>query len=286
MSNAPVIILAAPFSGAAALAAALGAHPQFHALPQLNLFMADRVSEVLDIHALSQGAHADGLLRALAQLEFGAQTDAHIAAARHWLAEHAGWSTLQVLEQLAVRAAPRRLVLVETETPLRPMDLRRLAGVTEAVLIHQVRHPYAQGLLHAQWLTTRLFVPPDFKDHSVTPACIEPQIGWLRANQNLEDFAARGASSLRLRDEDYEDTLPASLLQILGVEAAAGSAADYSGYGPPSAPYGLDDELMAEFSAEELAQARGGTLDSPLPWREGKKFESEVIELARRYGYR
>jgi hypothetical protein len=164
------------------------------------------------------------------------------------------------------------------------MDLRRIAAVPGALLVQLARHPYAQGLMHADWLQGRLFVPPDFRDHSVTPARVDPQIGWLRANQNLEDFAARGAQLLRLRAEDGEGA-QAQLARALGLAGAATGASMYAGYGPPAAPYGLDDELQAEFSAALIGQAQRGTLASELPWREGGKFEREVIELARRYSY-
>ena len=288
MGAAPVIFLAAPFSGAARVCEALGAHPRLCALPQLNVFMADNVAQLLDIHALSQAAHADGLLRAVAQLEFGAQDDQTIAWSRRWLAERADWTTQQLLEYLAARAAPRRLLLAETEAALRPMDLRRLARVPDALLVQVVRHPYAQGLLHAQWLQGRLFVPPDYKDHSVQPARIEPQIGWLRANRNLENFAQGGARLLRVRFEDCmgEGAALAQLARAIGIEdSASAGASDFAGFGPSSAPYGLDDELLAEFSAATQEQAQRGTLESPLPWREGESFTADVSALARRYGY-
>ncbi len=60
---APIFILAAPYSGASYLAGQLDGHAQLYALPELCLFMADEVGELLDIFRLSQGPHADGLLK-------------------------------------------------------------------------------------------------------------------------------------------------------------------------------------------------------------------------------
>jgi hypothetical protein len=89
----PLFVLAAPFCGASHAAGMLGMHPQLYAVPELCLFMADSVAELLDIFRLSQGPHVDGLLRTIAQLEFGAQQDGEIAAARGWLAQRSDWST-------------------------------------------------------------------------------------------------------------------------------------------------------------------------------------------------
>ncbi|HVT36568.1 MAG TPA: hypothetical protein VHE37_13350 [Nevskiaceae bacterium] len=285
MSAPPVLVLGAPFSGAAPLARALGAHPSLYALPQLNLFMADRVSELIDMYALSQGAHGDGLLRAIAQLHWHGQTDATIGAARKFLAEHEHWSGAELLDDLAARAAPRRLLLADTESPLRPLDLRRIAALPGAVLIHVTRHPYAQGLMHEAWLRSRLFVPPDFKDHFHTPARIEPQLGWLRANRNLDQHVA---AALRVRIEDCVGDAPAldDIGRLLDLpESAATGAGAFEGYGPTAAPYGLDDELVAEFATSLTEQAQRGTLVSIPPWIDAG-FAAEVSALARRYGYR
>lgn len=300
---APVFILAAPFSGASYLAGQLAAHPQLYAVPELCLFMADNVGELLDIFSLSQGPHGDGLLRAVAQLEFGAQTDAEIGAARDWLAQRRALGVGELLGQLAARAAPRRLVVPDTETPLRPIDLRRLLRqVPDARAIHLVRHPWTQGCRMSAWARERLFVPPDFKDHGWSPAVVDPQIPWLRANRNIETaFAARDL--LRLRDEAlrlgpgmlvYRDAID-GLCRALALEHSAvtwrvmQAAAPwvYAGLGPRAAPYGLEAEVLETLAANDEALAEQCSLDAALPWRPGAEgFDAAVGMLAREYGYR
>lgn len=287
---APIFILAAPFSGASSLAALLGGHPQLYALPELNLFMADRVGELLEIFRIGQGSHADGLLRALAQLETGVQDDKGIAHARAALAQRADQTVGTLLEHLAQLAAPRRLVIPDSESPLRPMDLHRLrAQCPRATLLHLTRHPYTQGLLHAHWLDGRLFVPPDFKDHATRPPQIDPQIGWLRCQLNIERAAP---DALRLRSEDFVDDAAratAALCAQLGAAPAPLSApeeGDFAGYGPPSAPYGFEAEVLEALppALVERAQTQA-RLDAPLPWRGGQGFAAAVIDAARAAGY-
>ena len=297
--SAPLFILAAPFSGACSLAAMLGRHPQLCALPPLHLGMAERVGDLLEIFRISQGRHADGLWRAVAQLEFGAQDDAAVARAQDWLQRQSDLSTAQLLAQLAARAAPRRLVLPDAESPLRPMDLLRLRRqFPDAAVLQLLRHPYTQGLLHAHWLGGQLFVPPDFKDHAQSPPRPDPQIGWLRSNTNLENFLRehRGPQQ-RTRSEDLVADAAGELARIAGwleidTDAAMLQAMqeperwEFAGHGPASAPYGLEAEVLEAFSPALLAQAQSGArLDAPLPWRDGQGFDAAVQALARTYGY-
>lgn len=297
---APVFIVAAPFSGASGLAATLGVHPQLCVIPETGLFCADDVDALLEIFEISQGANADGLLRALAELEFGAQTDANVAAAWQWLQERPQWPTAHVLAYLADRAAPRRLVVPETDAVLRVADLQRLQqGFPDAEILQLVRHPWTQAAQLARWLDGCLFVAPDFRDFSSMPAVIDPQIAWLRINRNLESLLrpAYGSRWHCLRIEAFEhpssrEAALASLCAALGLEAFAPdcdqrqSTWAFTGYGPPAAPYGFGAELLetlpplpVDWGAERL--------EGPLPWRrDGHMFADEVLASARAYGYR
>jgi hypothetical protein len=290
----PLFVLAAPFCGASYVAGCLGMHPQLYAVPELCLLMADEVGELIEIFRLSQGPQADGLLRTIAQLEFGAQNDDGIAAARDWLAQRAPWRTSRLLEEIAARVAPRRLIVPDTEAPLRPLDLRRLRrAFTDVGVLHLTRHPWTQGCLLDAWTRDRLFVPPDFKDHAFIPALVDPQVPWLRCNRNIE--AAFGATAQMLRVEDLEapdDAMLQRLAVAAGVDTGAIAAMReaerwiYAGYGPGAAPYGLEADVLEAFGEDVLAQAAATRLDAPLPWRpDGSGFDRQVIELARRYGY-
>ncbi|MFC4251001.1 sulfotransferase [Sinimarinibacterium flocculans] len=291
----PLFILAAPFCGASYAAGCLGVHPRLYAVPELCLQMADAVGELLEIFHLSQGPQADGLLRTIAQLEFGAQHDDAVAAAHEWLAQRADWTTARLLAEIAARVAPRRLVVPDTEAPLRPLDLRRLhRGFPQAGILQLTRHPWTQGCLLDAWARDRLFVPPDFKDHAFIPALVDPQVPWLRCNRNIETVFAGRARCLRVEDvETPDDAALARLCELAGVDADALAAMReperwiYAGFGPGAAPYGLEADVLERFDDEVLQQATAATLTAPLPWRpDGAGFDAQLVERARRYGYR
>jgi len=295
----PVYLLGAPFSGASVLAGVLGQHPALYAVPELNLFLADTVGELLDIFDMGQGGHSHGLLRALAQLDFGGQTDEGAVLARDWLDARRGATTSELLQHLAARVAPKRLVVPDAESPLRPMDLQRLREATPRIeCIHLLRHPWSQGVLLHAWSQGKLFVPQDYKDHSVRPPLLDPQICWLRAEHNLQGLFAQRPPLLHLRGETLDEAFEAGARQLcealgIGTDAttlAAMRDADrwvFAGHGPRSAPYGLEPEALETVSAATLDLAAAASLSAALPWRpDGKSFAPEVQARASASGYR
>ncbi len=295
----PIFILAAPFSGASFAAAVLGRHPALYAVPQLDLFMADYVGELLEIVDIGQGAHGDGLMRAVATLEFGGQEDEHIDRARQWLRGRADITTAEVLHLLATMAAPRRLVVPDVETPLRTSDLLRLrAAAPRAEVVQLLRHPYTQGLVQAAWLRERLFIPADFKDHSRQPPVLDPQLGWFRVHRNIERQLSIDPQ-IRIvpqRIEDIDVTSEVSLRALctaLGVpadEAALSAMAQpdawtFAGFGPPSAPYGLEADVLAPIVLPREWDPKP-RLEGELPWRtDGEAFSPDLVRLAHDLGY-
>jgi hypothetical protein len=298
---APVFVLAAPMSGADVLTAMLGCHPQFCALPQTHLFMAEGVEDLLEIFRIGQGDHADGLLRALAQLLHDQQTDAAVTEAKDWLAAHKHQTVDAVLAQLAACAAPRRLVLVETASTLRPAELERMRRHhPQAQYLHLLRHPWSQGVILANRWNDRLFVPVDYKDHYFSPPLLDPQIPWFRANRNLLEHIAQLAPRQALRMgwealiSDSASTL-GEICRWLDVSDDADTLKRmqryeqwaFWGHGPPSAAGGLDAESLEQIPDRVMDHAFfGPRLDRILPWRpDGKGFMPEVIALAREFAY-
>lgn len=299
MSAAPLFVLAAPYSGTTWLVARLGMHPELCALPELNLFMADRVGELLEIAALDRGPQLDGLLRAVAELEFREQSDRSIEAARIWLQDRADQTTAELFDALVALATPRRLVIPDAGSPMRPMDLRRLIrACPQAALLHLVRHPWTQGCLLAAACEERLFVPPDYKDCAQRPPQLDPQIPWLRANRNIDALLRAPATQWRrLRFEDFDADANAHLLDLctwLELDARSESMAAmaqpqcwcFAGFGPRSAPYGLEAEALEPPPDAVRALADAPRLDQPLPWRgDGLGFADETRRLAAELGY-
>ena len=301
MSPAPVFIFSAPYCGGSRLLAMLGGHPQICALPELNLFIGDNVGELLEIAGFSHGLLLDGLLRAIAQLAHGAQDDVSVAKAYDWLEANPQADAAALLKQLQAWAGDRLLLIADTQSPLRPVDLQRCAAAAPtARYLHLTRHPHAQGALFAPALKERQFVPTDYKDHSFKPAQIDPQIPWLRANHNiLRACAAHGAAlSLQLPIEALETDADAALTRIcqwLGLRCGAAERSamrDYKHWsylqvGPTLAPMGLEAEAYQMDDKRYRRHAVAApSLAAALPWKPDRSgFASDVRELAARFGY-
>lgn len=297
---APLLVLSAPGAEASRVAAMLGRHPEAYGLPELNLHLAPTLEGLLSVFHISQGNEQDGLLRSVAQLYCGGQGAPAIAAAREWLRRRGDWPSMDLLDELARRLAPRLPVLAESALAWRPHDLQDwLARVPDVRLLQVVRHPRRQCAEVAARLHGPLFVPPDYKDYGVDPAVIDPQLAWYRVNRNIERAAAAlpAAQYRRLPVEDLfaapDDTLR-GLCQWLGLPCGESALermlhpedSPYARVGGAEAPYGLEPEFheAPEFSGR--LRPRLG-LEGPAEWRgDGKPLAAEVVALARGYGYR
>ena len=105
----PLFILSPPRSFSSVVCGILGQHPQCYGLAELHLFFAD------DLGGVMQGTYrgsmvVDGLLRTLAQLHDGEQTEDSIIKARRWTLAHANWSIRKVFDHIQELVGPRLLV--------------------------------------------------------------------------------------------------------------------------------------------------------------------------------
>ncbi len=298
--SAPILVFGAPFSGTSLLAQMLGSHPQLAPMPELRLGLAERVDALLEIFAISQAPIADGLLRAIAEHLTGGQNARGIAAARDWLQQRSNQRTADVLAALAAAVAPRRLVIPDSESALRPHELLRWQALApQADLVHCLRHPLPHGVVWSRWLASQVFVPADYRDHarSPQPAAIEPQLPWLRCQRNLQRWwPAAQRRMLRMESlQSQPDQALSALIAGLGlapVETAvcdrmmAAADSPFAGFGPPEAPRGLEMEVLDPVLDGITLPAPPYSLAGPVPWRDdGAAFDPEVRALARSYGY-
>lgn len=298
MAADPVFVLAAPYCGAARIAAMLGGHARATALPELHLFLADTVGALQRTHALSEARLDDGLLRCVAQSLWRAQNETTIAQARDWLDSRTRQSVAELCETLFERLAPRTPVLPDVSVGWRPHELDTLIErYPRARLIHLLRHPRPHGDAAVADLAGKLFVAPDWKDYNGGSARVDPQLAWLRINGNLGLCRRLGEARYRtLRLEDLHAAPEATLRALcdwLGWDSDSGDIAsmlhpersDYAGYGPPQAPFGMETDVL-EQPGFEAAAAAPPSLDEPLPWRaDAAPAAAEVVALARSFGY-
>ena len=208
--DAPVVVLAVARSFSSVIGTVVGRHPQLYGLPELHLW---GTATVADWSAtIGQSPLGHGLQRAVAELCFGEQTAASIAAARHWLRRRLAWNTCALMDELADLAHPR--VLVEkspsTVTNLSPM-LRIERAFPGAHYVHLVRHPVGQGEsilklisevqrfgLVRPWMF-RLAGMGDEGDRSTA----DPTAAWYEQNSTILEFLGRvpAERQLTLRGE-------------------------------------------------------------------------------------
>ncbi len=298
---APLVVLSPPRSFSSLISAMLGAHPQSAGLPELQLFMADEMDQVLKFFALTPGNLQDGLLRSVAQLYFGDQTDATVDQAKAWLAQRRHMGTGEMFRTIARKVAPQVLVEKSIATVWRPLFLRRLCETApHAKFLHLVRHPRGQCSSLVNMIGHREdTVANDLKDFSTTPPTFDPQLAWLQIHQNilraLDDVPSEQVMRVR-----GEDVLADPERYLAEIATWAGMRADaeaieamlhpersiFARLGPPSAPYGSDPKFL-ENPVFRPQQSKPQMLDGPLPWRDDLPgFVGDVMEQARAFGYR
>src|SRR4051812_7807773 len=99
MLSSPVIVLCSPRSFSSVAAAMLGQHSSLYAFPKLNLFLADRLSELINWDGQTGplgGTNLSGLRRAIAQLEYREQSATALASSNEWLSQRHTWSTAEM----------------------------------------------------------------------------------------------------------------------------------------------------------------------------------------------
>ncbi|MEM9386839.1 MAG: sulfotransferase [Pseudomonadota bacterium] len=289
--RAPLIILCPMRSFSSVVCAVLGQHPQTYGLPEVNLFMAPTVGELMNAHASRpHGAH--GLLRTLAQLQHGEQTESTVAAAQGWLDERSDWTTGQVFEFICEQVAPKIAVDKTPRTVLSPAYLERAyESFPDASFLHLTRHPRSTGKSLLNNLKRNSEWGGTFDADRVDPENI-----WLRAHTNITEFASTlpEGQCLRIKGEDLltdPDLYLPQICEWLGIDTSAEAIdamlhperSPYACYGPENAKMGNDPEFL-EKPAFRRAVVKEPELYGPLDWS-GEEFRKETIKLSRELGY-
>lgn len=293
----PLIILCPGRSFSSVLCTAIGQHPELCDLPEIYLGIADSVGELLD-RASERGKRylAYGLVRVIAELYQGDQSEDSAQAAWAWLRQRRDWSTGRLFHALAERVAPRQLV-DKSPTHGQPDNLQRLRAIfPQARFLHLLRHPRGNCAslykVHAQRASSA-----GSQDALLLAEQVERQ--WLKVHRHILAFTATlpAGQVMRLRGEDAlaePELYFAQLAEWLGIrtDAAAIDAmlhpedSPYARPGPPSAPYGNNPGFIDDPRLRRGWPATG-PLQGPLEWSPlGAGFTAETLALARSLGYR
>jgi hypothetical protein len=307
---APLVILCPVRSFSSVVSAVLGQHPQMYGFPELHLFIADTVDELLvywkEKTSLSDEFSSEwfgpgaapcspGLLRALAELHDGGQSPETVQQALEWLHSRRDWSTRRVFDSLLEAIRPRMGVEKTPETAMSAMAMTRAQSMyPDARFLHLTRHPVtAQRSMQAHWQRRMQKRRPEWEGCATAEVCARE---WCRTHQAILAFTAAlpPGQSLRVRGEDLLNEPDIYLPQVaawlgLRTDAAALEAmkhperSPYAGLGPTSASLGNDPKFLRapRLRPCELPQA----LEHPREWGLDPWLLLTTLELAGRLGY-
>ena len=311
----PVFILAPPCTFSWMVCAMLGQHPQMYALPELHLFSVETVGAWQELASKANFQMDHGLVRAVAEVYFGGQTDHAISRARGWLTRRSHFTTGLLFELIADRLKP--LVPVEKSPSIvySPEALQRVLDMfPTARFLHLVSHPrlYGECVMQAMneaaanqplppshWLVQLASQRPTGAKPPGDGALPDPQSAWYVLNMAIATFLSPvpAEQCMTVRGEElvangYEGLR--CVASWLGVRTDSEALKEmkhperspYACLGPRSASFGSDIFLLkGPLVREEWVQPR--TLDGPLDWREdGEEFSPEVRRLAHELGYK
>lgn len=297
MSESPVFILTCMRSYSSLVCGMLGQHPQLYGLPEVNLFVTDGVGELLDRARKARPSGLHGLLRTIAQIEHGTQTEDTVEQARAWLDQRRGWTTAELFHHIVEAVSPRVCVEKSPSNVLRMEHLERLLRCfPDARILHLTRHPRptCRSIYEVMSANDRRLGLKRADNTDIEAL-------WLNTHRHVMTLAQRLdlGQYIRLQGEallgDLDRYLP-QLAEWLGIGAAPEDLeavrhperSPFACPGPSNAKLGNDPNFLNNpfFTPREIPQAR---LDGPLEWLPAgtpSGFSDATRTLARRFGYR
>jgi hypothetical protein len=276
----------------------IGQHPDLAGLPELKLFACRTIGEMdasLPRYWIERGIthRSPGLVRALAQFEFGGQTAEDLASAQAWLKARSHWSGAQVLDILLARLAPRVAVEKSPENAVGAAALRRLkSAYPKARYLHLTRHPVT---------TQSSMVQHRNRTVPSHPLEGEPMTGiaaWLDVHARILRFTASLPKDriLRVRAEDVLNSPGPHLRAIaewLGVRADHHAiepmrhpeASPFARPGPAGSGIlgGHDPNFLRDPIPRRVELPP--TIEQPSGWQGEASLWRMAVELARHLGY-
>ena len=288
----PLFVIAPPRSYTSVVGGMLGQHPQAYGLPEVNLSHGDTLGDMWDSIPIAANFGTAGLLRLIAEIHEGVQTEEAVIRARHWILRRPHWSAAQVFAHIQQQVGPDRMLVDKSpRNALKADNLRRLHRVfPRASFLHLTRHPGTQG-------KSVLDLRSAYGDGN---SSMNPEKIWLRAQTSILEFAAdlSVGQYMRIKGEMLLRQPQLFLRQICEwLDIDSGDAtieamlhpetSPYANLGPPSAPYGNDPNFLTnpELDFERLARIKEPPLSDGLAWKPGQPFSGQVLRLAQQFGY-
>jgi hypothetical protein len=285
----PIFILTCMRSFSSLISSMLGQHPGLYCLPEVNPFIADTLGASVDILRMVRKRTLDGLYRAVAQLEYGAQTEETVAQARAWVDERRSWGAVAFMAHLAARTAPARLIEKSPSTVLTADRLdTALRLFPDAFFLHLYRHPHM----------TTASIAKITGHGSGDRRTRDPESSWFDTNSAILAASSRIPADrfLSVRGEDVlsdPDRMLGQICDWIGLTVTAADLAamrrpedsPYACLGPASAPFGNDPNFLRDphYSARPIVLP---PLTAPLDWAEtSRRLRPQTQDLALLLGY-
>lgn len=255
-----LMLLSPPRSFSSLVSTMIGQHPEIYGFPELHVMMRDTVGEALQWERNNERhLGPPGLLRALAELNFGGQSPQNILTAANWLEDRSDWSSREMMNFVMDRASEVTGAKFGLEKSpaltFLPSHLERVRQAwPDALYIHLTRHPVnVKSSLDEFFQASQRFSPEQREirlDNSVTV--------WPVSQRNILDFCATlmPGQYLRIKGEDVLEDAPRVMKQIavwlnLRTDAEAIEAmlrpeeSPYASLGPVNAAFGNDPKFLA-----------------------------------------
>lgn len=299
----------------------IGEHPEVYAFPELHIFGSDTVQDVIDFEKSRNKLHAGcppGLLRTLAQIHDGVQTNGTVFRAIGWLHERRNWSTKKLMDYLLEAVSPKMGLEKSPETAKKRAFLDRVyAYYPNAYYLHLTRHPLSTRSSWKEFIENKASRRPNQGRKSER---MDRLIGWYHMHKNILQFTATLSlgQTLRVKGEDILSEPEVYLPQIaewLGVRTDSDAieamrhpeTSPYACIGPDVARGGNDPKFMRspKFRAGRVKEPsldaffesehpqmfpRDGALSraagrSGLKIASAERIADEIAELAHFLGY-
>ena len=308
MSNQPLFILAPPRSFTSVICGMVGQHPEMYGLPEVNLFAADDYEGLGRLYKMRPG-FSHGLLRAVAELGLGEQTEDNINVAKKWLGEHKNISGGEIYSDLVEWAGSRRLVDKSPIYVYSPETLNRIKqAFPSASYIHLMRHPRAtcdsiyklrdvikEGMDKMQvGEVAKKLVKSRYERLAQID---DPDDLWLRPHLRITEFLDEidDCQRMQINGEDFmadPDTYLLKITEWLGIRSDSDALADmkhperssFACYGPPNAKFGNDPSYLEGPELREY-KPREISLDETSEDGVDMVFSDDLRQCAMIFGY-
>lgn len=252
-----LIILSPPRSFSSVISTMIGQHPQLYGFPELHLFSAESLEEIVQHKVRGGKAAAPGLLRTLAQEHDGVQSTETILRATEWFLERRHWSTEKLFNYLLELISPK--IGVE-KTPQTAKKTRYLERAYEyfpnAYYLHLTRHPVSSRKSIEEFLAHKADKKKGRWD-SLRSSLVDGFLIWYQFHSNIINFTSTlpAGQTMRIKGEDLlsePDLYLPQLAEWLGLQTDSEAItamkhpenSPYAYVGPAPSPGGNDPKFM------------------------------------------